>query len=191
VTGLLPSDDTYINLIQPNRNFGTDELFQVWANNNSNRRGLLRFDLSSIPANAIINNATLYIYTRDSRSGVMTTIYRVTSGWSETTATWSSPWNSAGGDYDNQIAIATYYPNTADCMITLNITQLVARWVNGTYENYGLLLYSSGSNYAFRYTSKEETTDLQLRPRLNISYTTPDGNSGTSIIQWPGDDDKP
>jgi hypothetical protein len=58
-------------------------------------------------------------------------------------------------------------------MITLNLTSLVSQWVNGTNNNYGLLLYSTGNNHAFRYVSKEETTNLQNRPRLSVSYSTP------------------
>ena len=184
VTGLLPSDDTYINAIQPDTNFGTDTLFQVWANSGGNRRGLLRFDLSSIPTDAIITSATLYIYTSDSSTGVVTSVYRVTSPWSETTATWNSPWSIVGGDYNNLISYASYSPNTANCMVTLNLTSLVSQWVNGTYQNYGMLLLSTGNNHAFRYVSKEETTNLQNRPRLSVTYTTPTKKGTAIFLDW-------
>lgn len=170
VTGFLPSDDTYINAIQPNTNYGADNEFQVWANDGANRRGLLRFDLSEIPANATIFSATLYIYTPDSKSGVQTAIYRVTAPWSESNATWNSPWNTAGGDFSNQVVYASFSPDTPDCMITVDISGLVTGWVNGSYENHGLMLYSSGVNHAIRYVSKEEGGNLTFRPRLRVVY---------------------
>jgi len=55
-------------------------------------------------------------------------------------------------------------------MVTLNITDLVQRWVNGTYPNDGILLYPTGPNRSIIYVSKETTT-TQQRPRLDVSYT--------------------
>ena len=133
---------------------------------------------------AIITSATLYIYTSDSSTGVITSVYRVTSPWSETTATWNSPWSTAGGDYNNLISYASYSPNAANCMVTLNLTSLVSQWVNGTYQNYGILLLSTGNNHAFRYVSKEETTNLQNRPRLSVTYTTPTKKGTAIFLDW-------
>jgi len=121
----------------------------------------------------------------------VTSIYRVASAWSETTATWDSPWITAGGDFNNLVAYVSYTPNIENCMITLDVTDLVSLWVNGTYENYGILLHSTGANYAFRYVSKEEETNLQNRPRLSITYTTNDAKSSTSLRDWLGKITKP
>jgi hypothetical protein len=33
-----------------------------------------------------------------------------------------------------------YIPNQKNCMLTIDITTLVRAWVNGTFNNYGLLL---------------------------------------------------
>lgn len=128
------------------------------------------FDLSSIPANAVITNATLYIYTSDSNAGVTISLYRVTTPWSETMATWNTPWTNPGGDFDNLVSYGTFIPSTNNCMVTLNLTSLVAQWINGTYPNDGILLRAEGVNHAFRFVSKEETVNLNYRPRLNITF---------------------
>jgi hypothetical protein len=168
---LLPSDDTYIDAGSPTRNYGTDDKFEVRPDNSADRRGLLKFDLSSIPQNAIISSATLYLYEKDNKAGQLTHIYRVTSNWNENTVTWLT-WTLLGGDFDNSVSYFTYIPDQKNCMAALDITNLVQAWVNGTSTNHGLMLYSVGPNHNISYSSKENGTASE-RPKLNIVYVTP------------------
>jgi hypothetical protein len=167
----LPSDDTYIKADAATTNFGSNPIFEVRPDNGADRRGLLRFDLSSIPSNATITSATLYLYERDNKSGQITYLYRVTSSWNESTVTWQS-WLSPGGDFDNSIAYFAYLPDQKNCMLTMEITALVQAWVDATYNNYGLILYSTGPNHILPYSSKENGTVSQ-RPKLEILYSVP------------------
>ncbi len=169
--GLLPSDDTFIKEDSSLINYGNDPTFDVRPDNGADRRGLLKFDLSSIPQNAVINSATLYLYERDNKAGQLTYIYRVTSNWNENTVTWLT-WALLGGDFDNSASYFTYIPDQKNCMAALDITQLVQAWVNGTYNNYGLMLYSTGPNHMISYSSKENGTASE-RPKLDILYATP------------------
>lgn len=168
--GLLPSDDTYIRADALLSNFGSDDRIDVRPDNGADRRGLIKFDLSSIPSNSTITSATLYLYSHDNKDGQTTFIYRVKSNWSENSVTWLS-W-SLGGDFDSGTSYFTFPPAQSNCMLTLDITSLVRAWVNGTYQNHGLMLYSTGPNHTIRYTSKEDGTASQ-RPKLNIVYTAP------------------
>jgi hypothetical protein len=167
----LPSDDTYIKGGSPLTNFGSDNELEVRPDSGSDRRGLLKFDLGSIPANSTITSATLYLYSQDSKAGQTTYIYRVTSNWSENSATWST-WTLPGGDFDSDTSYFTFLPAQSNCMLTLDLTSLVQAWVDGTSPNYGLLLYSIGPNHIIRYSSKENGTASQ-RPKLNIVFTVP------------------
>jgi hypothetical protein len=169
--GILPSDDTYINGSALLSNYGNDNKFEVRPDNGADRRGLLKFDLSSIPANATVTGATLYLYEKDNKTGQTTYIYRVTSNWNENSATWLS-WLLLGGDFDNSISYFTYLPEQNNCMLTIDITDLVRKWVDGTYNNYGLMLYSTGPNHIISYSSKESSTASE-RPKLNVIYTVP------------------
>ncbi len=144
---------------------------EVRPDNGGDRRGLIKFDLSSIPSNATINGATLYLYEKDNKSDQTTYVYRVTSSWSESTVTWLT-WTLLGGDFDNSISYFTFLPNQKDCMLTLDITNLVRLWVNGTYPNHGLILYSTGLNHKITYVTKEDAIVSQ-RPKLDIVYTIP------------------
>jgi hypothetical protein len=172
VTGLLPSGDTYIDENVPNSNHGSETTFRVRSNNNSERRGLVRFDLSGIPADATINSANLYLYETRQIPGQTTYLYRVTHTWSEGSVTWNNPWTIHGGNFDKSIAFDSFLPNQTNCMVTLDLTDLVQRWVNGTYPNYGVLLYTTGPNRSIIYSSKENPIAEQ-RPRLDVSYTQP------------------
>lgn len=125
---------------------------------------------TAIPANATITSATLYLYETRQIPGQITYLYRVTTSWSENTVTWNNPWTAPGGNFDKTIAFASFMPNHANCMVTLNISDLVQRWVYGTYPNNGILLYSTGPNRSIIYISKENTI-TQQRPRLDVSYT--------------------
>jgi hypothetical protein len=169
--GLLPSDDTYIRGDSILSNYGSDNRLDVRPDNGADRRGLIKFDLSSIPSNATITNATLYLYAKDNKEGQTTYIYRVTSNWSENTVTWLT-WTLLGGDFDNSISYFTYLPNQNNCMLTMNITNLVQRWVNRTYPNQGLMLYSTGPNHTISYVTKEDGV-VSERPKLDIVYTVP------------------
>jgi hypothetical protein len=168
---LLPSDDTYIDAGSPSSNYGTDNTFEVRPDNGADRRGLLKFDLSSIPANSTITSATLYLYEQGNKTGQITHIYRVTSSWNETAATWNS-WSAPGGDFDSGLSYFSYLPDQNNCLLTMEITNLVQTWVNETYNNYGLLLYSLGPNHIIPYSSKEDGT-ASRQPKLDIVYTVP------------------
>lgn len=167
--GLLPSDDTYINSSQPLNNYGADNTFDVRPDNGASNRGLVKFNLSSIPADSTVTSATLYLNEKHKKSGQTTYIYRVTSNWNENTVTWLS-WSLLGGDFDSGISYFTFLPDQQDCMLTMDITSLVQAWVNGTYPNYGLMLYSTGPNQAISYYSKEDGT-ASRHPKLDIIYT--------------------
>jgi hypothetical protein len=169
--GLLPSDDAYIDGSSPTRNYGADNKFEVRPDNNADRRGLLKFDLSSIPANARITSATLYLYENGNKTGQTTYLYRVTSNWSESTVTWIT-WSTPGGDFDSSTPYFAYLPEQSNCMLTMDIANLVQAWVNGIYNNYGLMLYSTGPNHIISYTSKEDSNSSEW-PRLNIVYVLP------------------
>jgi hypothetical protein len=169
--GFLPSDDTFIKGDSPLTNYGDDNRIEVRPDNGADRRGLLKFDLSSIPSNAVISSATLYLYEQDNKTGQTTHVYRVTSDWNEHTVTWRS-WNLFGGDFDISTSYYSYIPDQKDCLLTLDITNLVREWVNGTYNNYGVMLYSTGPNHIIGYSSKEDGT-AGRRPKLDVIFTLP------------------
>jgi hypothetical protein len=143
--------------------------------------------LSSIPQGSTITSATLYLYERDEKLGQVTYIYKVTSDWTENSVTWNSPWLNPGGDFDNSNAYASFLPNQTNCMLVINLTDLVQEWVAGA-PNYGFMLYSTGPNHILRYSSKENSV-IEQHPKLSITYTqsaslsiAPSQNAGISLL---------
>lgn len=167
--GILPSDDSFIKADAPLANYGNDTTLDVRPDNDADRRGLVKFDLNSIPSNSTVTSATLYLYAKDNKDTQITSLYRVTANWNENTVTWLS-WTQPGGDFNNSVSHFTFIPNQSSCMVTMNITSLVQSWVNGTYPNYGLMLYSTGSSHIIRYVSKEDGV-VSERPRLDVIYS--------------------
>lgn len=136
-------------------------------------RGLLRFDLSDIPAGATIRSATLYLNSVDGNRGHVNSVYRVTTEWNEGTATWNDPWNTPGGDFDGQALITTFEIGAMGCAIPVDLTSLVTSWVEGGYANYGILITASGPRSVAHYVSKEDTVNPALRPQLVVTYELP------------------
>jgi hypothetical protein len=166
--GFIPSDDAYIKASSPTSNFGVLPEIEVRPDNDANRRGLVRFDVSSIPQGSTVTSAMLYLYEKDKKEDQITYLFRLTSPWSEDSVTWSAPWIAAGGDFDDSHAYASFIPNQSSCMREIDITGLVQEWVDGL-PNYGLLLNSTGPNHIVRFSSKENVA-VEEHPKLDITY---------------------
>ena len=179
VTGRVPAADVYIEKDNPDDNYGSVKEISVRAKDDGDLRGLLRFDLSDIPSNAVITSAVLYLYETSESSTQVTGIYRLTRAWTESEVTWNTPWLTPGGDFAAAPVYATYIPGQKACSITLDLTGLVQGWTSGTFPNYGMLLYSTGDLKKINYASKE-ANDPEQWPRLLVEYEIPPvGQSGS------------
>lgn len=159
------------------------------ADNSADRRGLLRFDLSDIPVDATITSARFYLYGNNNASDQVVYIYRVTAAWTEAAATWQT-WTIPGGDFDSSMAYGLFIPDQTNCSATIDLTSLVQQWTNGSLPNYGVLLYATGSNHIFTFSSKEDSANIERAPRLEVTYTTgaqtraPEKNFFTILLDW-------
>ena len=118
-----------------------------------------------------MTGATRYLYERGNKTGQITYIYRLTSNWNEGKTSWLS-WLLPGRDFDSSTSYFTYLPDQNNCMLTMDITSLVQAWTNGTFNNYGLMLYSTGPNHIISYSSRESGTASE-QPKLDITYVVP------------------
>lgn len=173
VTGDLPAADTYIYRVKSDTNYGNDVEINVRAESHPEMHGLLQFDLSMIPADATITGATLYLYTPDSRNGLMFSIRRITTEWDEQTATWNTPWLNPGSDYDDQTVYGSFTIGGRGCFIQTDMTNLVDQWTNGTYDNFGLLIHATGPMSIVHFVSSDDSLQAELRPRLSVTYSLP------------------
>jgi len=184
-----PVEDSYINQASPTTNYGSNTALAIGSYGTSNKRSLLRFDLSSIPAGSTINSATLwlYYYGRSGTDPVGRTYRanRLTSGWieagwnSEDGITWNNSdsttaWGTAGGDFTATDSATTTVPSAFGWM-SWTVTNIAQGWVNGSYPNNGFLIKDdtegSASNYEADFYSQDYTTDRFFRPFISIDYT--------------------
>ena len=182
----MPSDDSYIDANHPTTNHGAEETLQVRPFPGGNSRGVIRFDLSDIPANATITSARLYLYEMSAKSNLVVYVYRITGNWTENTVTWDFPWTSNGGDFDSSVAYALFIPGQQDCSITLELTGLVQDWADEIYPNYGILLNAVGPSPFIEYATKEETVNPERAPRLDITFSVENQGQAPKQDFWLG-----
>lgn len=109
VDGYTGTKDTWIRNTSPTYNFGAGTVFRAGdVGIGTADRGLISFDISSIPPGAIITAATLKLYcvNEDSTTDFNVSVYRVLRAWGEGTGdnagkvadTGESSWNDAEHD---------------------------------------------------------------------------------------------
>jgi hypothetical protein len=165
------------------------------------RRGLVKFDLSSIPAGATVTSVSLRLNMSKTTSGAQTVILkRLTADWGEGTsnadanegsgatsttgdATWlhrfhaTSTWTVPGGESNVAAPTSASLSVGAVGAYTFASTaQLVADvqgWLANPSTNFGWLLAGNeeSSGTSKRFDARENATTTN-RPQLTVQYTT-------------------
>ena len=150
-----------------------------------------------LPAGATLTSATFNVSIPIGNSQNVN-VHRITSDWDEMTVTW----NSFGSSFD--AAVEGSFTATPGWK-AVDVTSLVNGWINGTFDNFGLLLDQGEVNYPrAQYYSREAPINhafLEVCYELNgvvsciqteviadtyIHETTPDANKGLSNILYTG-----
>ncbi len=159
---------------------------------NMYKRGIVQFDLSTVPTGLIITSATLKLYINDNQevAGRIIWAYRVTESWTESGVTWNSrdgsnPWSTAGGTYTTTGGASSTAPSGKTWM-TWDVTDIVKEWTENGQPNYGFLLkdgteqFTGASKYA-GFLSKEGGREND-EPILEIEYSEPSIPVGGIIL---------
>jgi hypothetical protein len=164
------SQDTYIASGNPSGNFASANNLAIGYNNAGPgaMRILMQFNLSSIPSNATVNNAIVYLY-QYAASGISNMGFLAqfaVSPWNEFNATWNNA-NFIGGA---TLPVGNF-PNTLG-WLSFNSTNLFKTWVSGAEPNYGLIITGNedpaANSSRYFYSGNSGT----LRPYVDINYTT-------------------
>ncbi|PKO13235.1 MAG: hypothetical protein CVU39_20265 [Chloroflexi bacterium HGW-Chloroflexi-10] len=201
---LTATEDTYLsaNDVAFN-NGGRTELHVDATTGTSRRTTLMKWDLSSIPANATVSAATLSLYVSDA-SPLTFNLYNMRRSWVEgtsnrTDSTNSANWNTYDGSnswgavgvadistdrYDTNLwnASTISFSSTGGKTVALNNAgvAVVQGWINESASNYGLtMLNHSGTTSNALFFSSSEATTAANRPTLNVTYCV---ISGPTII---------
>ena len=172
--------DTYVHEYHPNRNFNWDTKIAVMAwtfsGTPGNCRGLIRFDLSSIPVRAKISKAELYLYhvtdqgnnpQHSQLSGKNAGyLMQVSSSWSADSVTWN---NQPSVISENQVVLPASTSEIQDYV--LDVTTMVSNMVKQPANNNGFMIRLQNEDYyrALMFASSNHKNP-ELHPTLKVYY---------------------
>lgn len=181
------SVETWIRDNQATTNFGSSDQVQIGKDSTGVQinRPLIKWDLSSIPANITVTSAILSLWTKTDLSTVSGDwkAYRVKRAWTEGGATWnkydgSSDWSTAGcgnttDDREStelgSVTVASGYGVDTEVQITLSAA-LVQGWITGSFTNNGILLKTDSEANDQWVIHSHEAATAGLKPKLVINY---------------------
>jgi EGF domain-containing protein/growth factor-like EGF protein len=159
--------DARISKSQLTGTFGTQTLMVDYYT-----ESLIKFDLPVIPGNAVLNSATLTLYTTVAGGGPIN-LHAALAPWNESNVTFTS--------FNQQFApaiAAVLQPTTSKTSKSVDLTALAQAWIAGTKENHGVVLETASKATSFFMPSEggvsAEQDNSLLRPALTLCYTTPD-----------------
>ena len=149
-------------------------------------RALVRFDVSSIPSSATVQQATLALYWDQRSNGNSLTLaaHQVLVDWVDSQASrtyrqtnvpWNTPGLGAGTDYKATPDGARAFTGaeTPGKWIDLDVTDMVQSWVQNTANNQGLVLLQNQASGSVTYSfcSELRWSPCVNPPRLTVTYT--------------------
>jgi hypothetical protein len=190
-------EDTFTN---GDENYSTNVLLSVytWPADTIANTTIIKWDLSAIPTDTTVTEATLYLYQTDSGGDTsydvpvhkIVNVNPVISACTWNTYDGTNSWTggSDGGQGDTAAAEDTQSLNlTNDEYKTWSVTNMVADWVSTPSSNYGMLLNSDdvASVDSFRYFVSTEDSNTPYRPKLIVTYIA--GSPGQAANPDPND----
>lgn len=172
-------------------NYSANAYIQVgeWNGGAAKDRGLVKFDLSSIPTNATITSATLKLYDQAQNYATNTrtmSVYRVLRAWVANQSTWNvystgNSWGTAGcanttNDRESSAIGSVSMPGTEVAGyvdITLTASAIQEMITGGGFTNNGFLLQMATETDDMHQFSDETVSGQELK--LVVEYTTPAG----------------
>ncbi len=160
--------DTTLQEDQPTNNFGGAADFKVKSKPAANKRGLVGFNLPSVPSGCAVTSASLQLYETVVDTTRTILARRATSSWAEGTVTWNTkPTTTSAGEASTTSALGTR---------TWSATQMVKN------------MYTDG-NYGFelRDSAEGDAADLEQKFQGHADY--PDSQDPKLVITFGADTD--
>lgn len=111
-------------------------------------RGLLGFNIPSIPGTAIVASATLALYQHfNGDAGSIYALYAILSGWDSETVTYATGPSASS----TAVSSLTLPDDAVDVYRTWDVTEIVTAWTKGTQANHGLSLQKPGETNFWTY----------------------------------------
>lgn len=141
-------------------------------------RIVMLFNLSAVPANATVEEATLYLFEKPSKAQVIYyTIHALNSSWAENGVSWRTrdsthSWSNNGGDFSTEPFSWGTIDGTGGWH-ALDLTRLVDLWLRNATPNFGFIIVPKPGTVdaSKNFADCEITNKPEQRPTLVIDYT--------------------
>jgi hypothetical protein len=144
--------------------FGTKPILRVGGKDES----LVKFAMPALPANAVVDSATLELYVSDSASSAPINVHRALAPWTENTVSYAS-----FAQQFEPTVVGAFVAFGSSGQKSIDLTALTRSWLAGT-PNHGVLLESAANGKTIL-VSREGGTAAQT-PRLRVCYSEPTTN---------------
>jgi hypothetical protein len=186
--------DAYIEAGSASKqNFGSEPSLMMLGPTGSNteRRVVMQFNLTSIPNDARVEDAYLWLRMHANLGpGWDISFYRLTTPWTEDNVTWEDPWATFGGDFNYTSRLTTThikYSFGNDMWIGWDLTDALRDWGAGNhtkkYENYGMIgIIDNTTLLMDKQFHSSDTGLLQFHPQLAVTHSNLTYASSGSIV---------
>jgi hypothetical protein len=144
------------------------------SQNSDYGRLLFKFDLPEQLSGVSIDYAELrFTATPDTGTSHICLMgaFPVTRSWEPANLSWSSGWNSAGGDYIDTIYSSCVIRTSTDRLTRADITEIVQMWVDGTLTNNGVILMPLEDAGRFMKLHDSNGFPLGVKAKVRVLYT--------------------
>jgi len=146
------------------------------------RRTLLQFDLTGLPANALVSKVEMKLWFALTYPVGAVDVFRVLKAWDEN-ATWNSPWTTPGCENTtsdrSSVVMGTAIPAIDWVTFNLDVTQFKLMQAS----NYGMLLQRTVAGEADSLITIHGRSETWNNPQLIITYTLPSGPPSENEIE--------
>jgi N-acetylneuraminic acid mutarotase len=184
-----------IHIINSMPNFNNDPhpefLITAWTCGGAlcNDRQLIQFDLSSIPANAILTHAGINLFANPNPVTIPSANYgtnnsfviqRITSPWNEQTVTWNTKPTAVNL---NQVTVPQSSSANQNCL-DIDVTNLVKDMLNDSAHSFGFnfQLVDESNYYNGRDFATSDNPNSSKWPSIQICYRMPKPNIDSTLI---------
>lgn len=193
-SGYEGATDTYLFNNFPTTNYGGAA--DLALRGSVQKVTLIRFDVSDIPNNAVVTEASLDLrtnYHRDGTIPMVVNLYRLRRPWVESETTWMIPttgdtWGSPGasgpGDRD-PAPFTSFTIDSINSTYVVELTSVVQGWVSNPGENFGIILTPLGVGHEFRFWSSDYEGTIGHRPRLCVDFFEPTPTPTATATETP------
>ncbi len=176
-------EDSWIDAENTADNHGADvnlEVGRVLSRAAYDHQALVRFDLTALPADAIITQARLQLFQNNGQGaadGYNIWPDAISGRWLETTVTWAN--KPAAANMGDRAA----YLNLTTGWKEWYVTNIVEYWAAHRDQNYGILLRGDGATLAWRAFYARDYGEAA--PRLIVDYRQPTATSTPTAAHSP------